>query len=230
MTLKKLRVKFSPLESRGNKTHASFVAFHASTLIGVTAPPVCAVLPFSSFCPRSLRRTMQDLENPQVTSCNKGDQHYRSSPSNQSSSSDPGPCGSSGWSQQPGYDGYGTTPAALLFSPTYSFFFLFWSRVPLRICFFRVMNAAPISGQALAATRNFAKWQQFFFPYKMTKIISALFFLSIFATFFSSRKIYDKGIQFCSSQSHTTFWERGNSLKRRMICFLCSIIVLLSHR
>lgn len=51
-------------------------------------------------------RTMQDMENPQVSSCNKGDQHYRSSPSNQSSSSDPGPCGSSGtWSQQPGYDG-----------------------------------------------------------------------------------------------------------------------------
>uniref|UniRef100_A0A673CMC8 Signal-induced proliferation-associated 1 like 2 n=1 Tax=Sphaeramia orbicularis TaxID=375764 RepID=A0A673CMC8_9TELE len=39
-------------------------------------------------------RMIQDLENPQVTSCNKGDQHYRSSPSNQSSSSDPGPCGS----------------------------------------------------------------------------------------------------------------------------------------
>ncbi|XP_039640436.1 signal-induced proliferation-associated 1-like protein 2 isoform X4 [Perca fluviatilis] len=51
------------------------------------------------------RRTMQDMENPQVTSCNKGDQHYRSSPSNQSSSSDPGPCGSGTWSQQPGYDG-----------------------------------------------------------------------------------------------------------------------------
>ncbi|XP_035027854.1 signal-induced proliferation-associated 1-like protein 2 isoform X1 [Hippoglossus stenolepis] len=50
-------------------------------------------------------RTMQDIENPQVTSCNKGDQHYRSSPSNQSSSSDPGPCGSGTWSQQPGYDG-----------------------------------------------------------------------------------------------------------------------------
>lgn len=51
-------------------------------------------------------RLMQDMENPQVTLCNKGDQHYRSSPSNQSSSSDPGPCGSGGWSQQPGYDGY----------------------------------------------------------------------------------------------------------------------------
>ncbi|KAK2922074.1 signal-induced proliferation-associated 1-like protein 2 isoform X2 [Channa argus] len=50
-------------------------------------------------------RSTQDMENPQVTSCNKGDQHYRSSPSNQSSSSDPGPCGSSTWSQQPGYDG-----------------------------------------------------------------------------------------------------------------------------
>uniref|UniRef100_A0A8C5GMF5 Signal induced proliferation associated 1 like 2 n=1 Tax=Gouania willdenowi TaxID=441366 RepID=A0A8C5GMF5_GOUWI len=32
-----------------------------------------------------------------------------SSPSNQSSSSDPGPCGSSIWSQQPGYDGYMST-------------------------------------------------------------------------------------------------------------------------
>ncbi|XP_074531345.1 signal-induced proliferation-associated 1-like protein 2 isoform X5 [Halichoeres trimaculatus] len=50
-------------------------------------------------------RTMQDMENPQITTCNKGDQHYRSSPSNQSSSSDPGPCGSGTWSQQPGYDG-----------------------------------------------------------------------------------------------------------------------------
>ena len=54
-------------------------------------------------------RTMQDMENPQVTSCNKGDQHYRSSPSNQSSSSDPGPCGSTSWSQQAGYDGYGAS-------------------------------------------------------------------------------------------------------------------------
>uniref|UniRef100_H3D7D4 Signal induced proliferation associated 1 like 2 n=1 Tax=Tetraodon nigroviridis TaxID=99883 RepID=H3D7D4_TETNG len=43
------------------------------------------------------------------------DQHYRSSPSNQSSSSDPGPCGSSSWSQQPGYDGYRT--AAVCPSP-----------------------------------------------------------------------------------------------------------------
>uniref|UniRef100_A0A4W4H4K5 Signal induced proliferation associated 1 like 2 n=1 Tax=Electrophorus electricus TaxID=8005 RepID=A0A4W4H4K5_ELEEL len=32
-------------------------------------------------------------------------QHYRSSPSNQSSSSDPGPCGSTTWSQQLGNDG-----------------------------------------------------------------------------------------------------------------------------
>ncbi|XP_071247357.1 signal-induced proliferation-associated 1-like protein 2 isoform X3 [Salvelinus alpinus] len=46
-----------------------------------------------------------DCENPQVTMCNKGDQHYRSSPSNQSSSSDPGPCGSGTWSQPPGYNG-----------------------------------------------------------------------------------------------------------------------------
>ncbi|CAB1311664.1 unnamed protein product [Coregonus sp. 'balchen'] len=34
--------------------------------------------------------------------CNKGEQHYRSSPSNQSSSSDPGPCGSGTWSQHDG--------------------------------------------------------------------------------------------------------------------------------
>ncbi|KAM3605972.1 uncharacterized protein V6R79_008199 [Siganus canaliculatus] len=67
-----------------------------------------AAIPRSTSFDRKLpdgSRTMQDLENPQVTSCNKGDQHYRSSPSNQSSSSDPGPCGSSTWSQQPGYDG-----------------------------------------------------------------------------------------------------------------------------
>ncbi|XP_040906048.1 signal-induced proliferation-associated 1-like protein 2 isoform X4 [Toxotes jaculatrix] len=67
-----------------------------------------AAIPRSTSFDRKLpdgSRTMQDIENPQVTSCNKGDQHYRSSPSNQSSSSDPGPCGSSTWSQQPGYDG-----------------------------------------------------------------------------------------------------------------------------
>ncbi|XP_026883308.2 signal-induced proliferation-associated 1-like protein 2 isoform X1 [Electrophorus electricus] len=51
-------------------------------------------------------RMMQDIENPQI-SCSKGEvsQHYRSSPSNQSSSSDPGPCGSTTWSQQLGNDG-----------------------------------------------------------------------------------------------------------------------------
>ncbi|XP_056147699.1 signal-induced proliferation-associated 1-like protein 2 isoform X2 [Lampris incognitus] len=67
-----------------------------------------AAIPRSTSFDRKLPdgpRTMQDMENPQVTSCNKGDQHYRSSPSNQSSSSDPGPCGSTNWSQQPGYDG-----------------------------------------------------------------------------------------------------------------------------
>ncbi|XP_068423565.1 signal-induced proliferation-associated 1-like protein 2 isoform X2 [Clinocottus analis] len=67
-----------------------------------------AAIPRSTSFDRKLpdgSRTMQDMENPQITSCNKGDQHYRSSPSNQSSSSDPGPCGSSTWSQQPGYDG-----------------------------------------------------------------------------------------------------------------------------
>ncbi|XP_034040399.1 signal-induced proliferation-associated 1-like protein 2 isoform X2 [Thalassophryne amazonica] len=67
-----------------------------------------AAIPRSTSFDRKLpdgSRTMQDMENPQVSSCNKGDHHYRSSPSNQSSSSDPGPCGSSSWSQQPGYDG-----------------------------------------------------------------------------------------------------------------------------
>uniref|UniRef100_A0A3Q4HRH4 Signal induced proliferation associated 1 like 2 n=1 Tax=Neolamprologus brichardi TaxID=32507 RepID=A0A3Q4HRH4_NEOBR len=71
-----------------------------------------AAIPRSTSFDRKLpdgSRIVQDMENPQVTSCNKGDQHYRSSPSNQSSSSDPGPCGSSTWSQQPGYDGYRTT-------------------------------------------------------------------------------------------------------------------------
>ncbi|KAK5853761.1 hypothetical protein PBY51_014891 [Eleginops maclovinus] len=67
-----------------------------------------AAIPRSTSFDRKLpdgSRMMQDMENPQVTSCNKGDQHYRSSPSNQSSSSDPGPCSSGTWSQQPGYDG-----------------------------------------------------------------------------------------------------------------------------
>ncbi|XP_017279818.1 signal-induced proliferation-associated 1-like protein 2 isoform X3 [Kryptolebias marmoratus] len=67
-----------------------------------------AAIPRSTSFDRKLpdgSRMMQDMENPQVTICNKGDQHYRSSPSNQSSSSDPGPCGSSSWTQQPGYDG-----------------------------------------------------------------------------------------------------------------------------
>uniref|UniRef100_A0AAQ4R019 Signal induced proliferation associated 1 like 2 n=1 Tax=Gasterosteus aculeatus aculeatus TaxID=481459 RepID=A0AAQ4R019_GASAC len=76
-----------------------------------------AAIPRSTSFDRKLpdgSRVMQDMENPQVTSCNKGDQHYRSSPSNQSSSSDPGPCGSGTWSQQPGYDGYGTTAVLLI--------------------------------------------------------------------------------------------------------------------
>ncbi|XP_064173409.1 signal-induced proliferation-associated 1-like protein 2 isoform X1 [Anguilla rostrata] len=51
-------------------------------------------------------RVLQDLDSPQMAPCGKGDpsQHYRSSPSNQSSSSDPGPCGSSAWAQQAAYD------------------------------------------------------------------------------------------------------------------------------
>ncbi|XP_059838112.1 signal-induced proliferation-associated 1-like protein 2 isoform X3 [Hypanus sabinus] len=53
------------------------------------------------------RRSMQDVENVQLSQSSVGDssQHYRSSPSNQSSSSDPGPSGSSHWRQQSGYDG-----------------------------------------------------------------------------------------------------------------------------
>ncbi|XP_078255279.1 signal-induced proliferation-associated 1-like protein 2 isoform X3 [Rhinoraja longicauda] len=53
------------------------------------------------------RRSMQDVESAQLSQSNVGDssQHYRSSPSNQSSSSDPGPSGSSHWRQQSGYDG-----------------------------------------------------------------------------------------------------------------------------
>ncbi|XP_036380751.1 signal-induced proliferation-associated 1-like protein 2 [Megalops cyprinoides] len=69
-----------------------------------------AAIPRSTSFDRKLQdgsRVMQDLENPQIPSCTKGDpsQHYRSSPSNQSSSSDPGPCGSSPWGQQAGYEG-----------------------------------------------------------------------------------------------------------------------------
>uniref|UniRef100_A0A8C6LRE3 Signal induced proliferation associated 1 like 2 n=1 Tax=Nothobranchius furzeri TaxID=105023 RepID=A0A8C6LRE3_NOTFU len=43
---------------------------------------------------------------PRSTSFDRKLPDGSSSPSNQSSSSDPGPCGSSNWSQQPGYDGY----------------------------------------------------------------------------------------------------------------------------
>ncbi|KAG9344322.1 hypothetical protein JZ751_010991 [Albula glossodonta] len=53
-------------------------------------------------------RAMQDPESPQaLPSCSKGDPvlQYRSSPSNQSSSSDPGPCGSGTWVQQAGFEG-----------------------------------------------------------------------------------------------------------------------------
>ncbi|KAI5611806.1 signal-induced proliferation-associated 1-like protein 2, partial [Silurus asotus] len=54
-----------------------------------------------------ISRMIHDLENPQI-SCSKSQasQHYRSSPSNQSSSSDPGPGGSTTWIQQPGFEGY----------------------------------------------------------------------------------------------------------------------------
>ncbi|XP_036402792.1 signal-induced proliferation-associated 1-like protein 2 [Megalops cyprinoides] len=69
-----------------------------------------AAIPRSTSFDRKLpdgSRTIQDMESPQIPPCSKGDpsQHYRSSPSNQSSSSDPGPCGSSTWAQQGGYEG-----------------------------------------------------------------------------------------------------------------------------
>uniref|UniRef100_A0A8C9YX52 Signal induced proliferation associated 1 like 2 n=1 Tax=Sander lucioperca TaxID=283035 RepID=A0A8C9YX52_SANLU len=51
---------------------------------------------------------------PRSTSFDRKLPDGSSSPSNQSSSSDPGPCGSGTWSQQPGYDGYGPTAVLLL--------------------------------------------------------------------------------------------------------------------
>uniref|UniRef100_A0A3Q1EYY7 Signal induced proliferation associated 1 like 2 n=1 Tax=Acanthochromis polyacanthus TaxID=80966 RepID=A0A3Q1EYY7_9TELE len=57
---------------------------------------------------------------PRSTSFDRKLPDGSSSPSNQSSSSDPGPCGSGTWSQQPGYDGYRTT-AVLLFMKYISF-------------------------------------------------------------------------------------------------------------
>ncbi|XP_029449720.1 signal-induced proliferation-associated 1-like protein 2 isoform X2 [Rhinatrema bivittatum] len=52
-------------------------------------------------------RPVQDVETPQIPQCSVNDssQPYRSSPSNQSSSSDPGPSGSSHWRQHMGYEG-----------------------------------------------------------------------------------------------------------------------------
>ncbi|XP_039593901.1 signal-induced proliferation-associated 1-like protein 2 isoform X2 [Polypterus senegalus] len=52
-------------------------------------------------------RQLQDVESHQIPQCNRneGNQHYRSSPSNQSSSSDPGPSGSGTWTQQAGLEG-----------------------------------------------------------------------------------------------------------------------------
>uniref|UniRef100_A0A8C5CH26 Signal induced proliferation associated 1 like 2 n=1 Tax=Gadus morhua TaxID=8049 RepID=A0A8C5CH26_GADMO len=48
---------------------------------------------------------------PRSTSFDRKLPDGSSSPSNQSSSSDPGPCGSTSWSQQAGYDGYGSIPS-----------------------------------------------------------------------------------------------------------------------
>uniref|UniRef100_A0A8D3AFU7 Signal induced proliferation associated 1 like 2 n=1 Tax=Scophthalmus maximus TaxID=52904 RepID=A0A8D3AFU7_SCOMX len=52
---------------------------------------------------------------PRSTSFDRKLPDGSSSPSNQSSSSDPGPCCSSTWSQQPGYDGYGSTALFLFY-------------------------------------------------------------------------------------------------------------------
>ncbi|XP_064411838.1 signal-induced proliferation-associated 1-like protein 2 isoform X3 [Latimeria chalumnae] len=69
-----------------------------------------AAIPRSTSFDRKLPdgvRPLQDVESSQVSQCSVGDsnQCYRNSPSNQSSSSDPGPSGSSNWRQQAGYDG-----------------------------------------------------------------------------------------------------------------------------
>uniref|UniRef100_A0A8C1S6W9 Signal induced proliferation associated 1 like 2 n=1 Tax=Cyprinus carpio TaxID=7962 RepID=A0A8C1S6W9_CYPCA len=61
--------------------------YHHHLMLKSERKPICCVC--FSRC-----RSVQDVEKPQISSCSKGDasQHYRSSPSNQSSSSDPGPC------------------------------------------------------------------------------------------------------------------------------------------
>ncbi|KAM4692839.1 signal-induced proliferation-associated 1-like protein 2 isoform 2-T2 [Discoglossus pictus] len=69
-----------------------------------------AAIPRSTSFDRKLpdgARQVQDVENPQIPQCtvNDSSQHYRSSPSNQSSSSDPGPSGSTHWRQHMGYEG-----------------------------------------------------------------------------------------------------------------------------
>lgn len=148
------------------------------------------------FFPFCLLRTMQDMENPQVTSCNKGDQHYRSSPSNQSSSSDPGPCGSSGWSQQPGYDGYGTTVCVWGGSPSFP------SVVPPGICGFRVMNAAPISFCAFPVISQFCQMTAIFSHTKWPNHQCTFCHLPLF---FFCRKGCDKRIKLCLPWSNTTF-------------------------
>ncbi|KAG8444549.1 hypothetical protein GDO86_009639 [Hymenochirus boettgeri] len=52
-------------------------------------------------------RSVQDAASSKIPQCtpNDSNQHYRCSPSNQSSSSDPGPSGSIHWRQHMGYDG-----------------------------------------------------------------------------------------------------------------------------
>ncbi|XP_018416938.1 PREDICTED: signal-induced proliferation-associated 1-like protein 2 [Nanorana parkeri] len=52
-------------------------------------------------------RPIQDIEGPQISQghINDANQHYRSSPSNQSSSSDPGPVASVQWRHHIGFDG-----------------------------------------------------------------------------------------------------------------------------
>uniref|UniRef100_A0A3Q3MJ47 Signal induced proliferation associated 1 like 2 n=1 Tax=Mastacembelus armatus TaxID=205130 RepID=A0A3Q3MJ47_9TELE len=86
---------------------------------------------------------------PRSTSFDRKLPDGSSSPSNQSSSSDPGPCGSSTWSQQPGFDGYRTTVVLLFSKIDYVF--------PAGLCGFAVMNAARISPGAISENLQFCK-------------------------------------------------------------------------
>lgn len=66
---------------------------------------ICFVCKYECILKKKKKPTTVKVWNSMNT-VNDSSQHYRSSPSNQSSSSDPGPSGSSQWRQQVGYDGY----------------------------------------------------------------------------------------------------------------------------